>query len=151
MSVLGIEACTHGAAAEVDVETGHATLHLGLAVEGHFLREDAVERAGAVAEVQESVLPRAELVRGHPDLAAAGVVDFLGEPAERSIVVRRGRRAMREVDHAVEATLLDPVEAAHGRPRAFVVPGSDLTSRAHADAIRGAETGREELELLAVR
>ena len=151
LSILGVEAGAHGAAAEVDVEAGHAALHLGLAVEGHFLREDAVERAGTIAEMQKSVLPRTELIGGHPDLATAGVVDILGEPAERTIVVRRRRRAMGEVDHAVEAALLHPVEAAHGRPSAFVVTGGELAGRAHPNTIGRAETSREDLELAAIR
>ena len=151
MSVLRIEAGTHGAARKVDVETRHPALHLRLAVEGHFLRQDAVERAGTIAEMQQSVLPRTELIAGHPDLATAGVVDILGEPAERTIVVRRGLRLMGEIDHAVEATLLHPVESAHGRPGAFVVAGGELAGRADADTVGSSEARSEELALLPIR
>ena len=58
---------------------------------------------------------------------------------------------MGEIDHAVEATLLHPVESAHGRPGAFVVAGGELAGRADADTVGSSEARSEELALLPIR
>ena len=57
---------------------------------------------------------------------------------------------MSERRNAIEATLLDPIEAADRRPGTFIVTGGELAGRADPDAIRSAETGSEEFALLAV-
>ena len=100
-----------------------------------------VERAGPVGGVQQPALERAPLVAGDPGLAAAGVVDVLGEPADRLVVHGRLLVAVGEVDDAVEAAGLDPVEPALGHPGPLVVAAGDLAVGADADPVGGAEAG----------
>ena len=101
--------------------------------------------------MEQAILPRTELIGGDPDLAAAGVIDLLREPAQRTVVIRRFGGTVRERRHAIESALLHPVESADGRPGTFVVAGGDLTGRADGDAIGSSETRGYDLEFLAVR
>src|ERR1051325_3945736 len=114
------------------------------------LLHDVVERARAVAGVEQFALERAELVARHPDLRAAGVVPLEWEPEQRLLRVRVGAQVRIGQQERRAAAGLDPVERAHGHPGAFVVTTREFAAGADADAVGRAETAGNDLQFATV-
>ena len=150
LAVRGAEARAHESGGELERELHHATLR----DVAHAFLQDREERGLAVGEVEHAALERTPLtlIGGHPDLAAVGVIDVKRHPAEVRVLELLGRRdAVREVGHFDEFAGLGEVDVVDGDPSALVVAVGDLTVRSDAHAVRGADTGSVDLELLAVR
>src|SRR4030095_4396016 len=138
LSIFRMKAGAHDATFEFQRESRHASLHDAF----HFLVHDAVQRGVAIAKMQHLPTPRSPpFIVGHPHLAASGIVDSLGHPAERGIVKSRRWLSMRKINDAVEAAGFDPVDFACRSPRSFVLAAGEFAVRADTASVGRAETG----------
>jgi len=129
-----MEATAHVGGGELDGETVNASLNLTV----DLVNEGAVNRAltiGKVDHVSGVVFPRA--VFWNPELAAAGVVDVVGEPAKGALIVGgRGGEITDELlvvpfagDDAVEAAAiwLAPSDFTTRDVASFIFAGSEFS------------------------
>src|SRR3954464_1336802 len=71
----------------------------------------------------------------------------MGEPAKRRGPMVGRLFGGQRINHSAEIPRLDPVNGCRRHPGPFVVAGGHLALRTHSDAVRGAETPRDDFQM----